>query len=114
MNEYNKPRASNGQFRKRRFLKGLFRTVLFVAILVALYVSSKQMNRSEQPLPEVSRKNNELEEVMNREEIKKQYELLAREVLLKEKKAKLEAEYKTQLDQLETELADVRSQKTSF
>lgn len=46
--------------------------------------------------------------------LEKQYELAKQETALENKKAKLDADYKSQSDALETQLEAVRAQQTSF
>lgn len=105
----------NGQFSKKRsFWKRLIRFSVIIGIVVFLFNQLKAPGeQSTQPIIDQVR-NSELEQVMNREDLKKQYELMAREVLLKEKKAAIEARYKAEIEAIELELEDVRGQKTSF
>jgi ABC-type anion transport system duplicated permease subunit len=88
------------------------RTALMIGIMwagIAIY------NHENKPVENVQNvQNTELEQVMSREDLRKQYELMAREVLLKEKKAKIEAEYQTSINAINAELEEVRSQKVGF
>jgi hypothetical protein len=108
----NLQRKQNGEFAHKPSIRVIaFRWVVFLGILgFLLYTSTKMGEDSPIPLRQAS----ELEQVMDREEIKRQYELLAKETLLKEKLQSLEQSYTEQKATLEAELEGVRKEKISF
>lgn len=89
------------------------RSLLVIGIIwggIAIYRHENRPIQNSQP----NKIENELEAVMSREDLRKQYELMAREVLLKEKKAQAEAEYHSKMQQINAELEEVRGQKLGF
>lgn len=102
-------------------------TILFIVIIlfgIGIY-NIKAEFTMERPVPEQTQeqeaRNEELERIRNREDVKKQQELLVQEVYLLERKKeavnkKEEALrlYEEEVSQIETELESVRAQKLSF
>jgi H+/Cl- antiporter ClcA len=89
----------------------IMRWAIFVAILGGLIIGTldnKKEKMSGQP------QMSELEQVMSREDIKRQYELLAKEVLTKEKLKALEAQYQENKAILEAELEEIRKEKVGL
>lgn len=70
---------------------------------------------------EQEKKNEELEKIRNREDVKKQQELLVQEVYLLERKKEADKKkedalrlYESEINDIETQLENVRAQKLSF
>ncbi len=55
-----------------------------------------------------------IEKVMSREDFKRQQELLAKEIYLKEEKSRIQTEYNAKLSKIEKDLESVRSEKITF
>jgi hypothetical protein len=55
-----------------------------------------------------------VEQVMSREDFKKQQALLAKEIYLKEEKLRVQTEYDAKLKKIETDLEAVRAEKVTF
>jgi hypothetical protein len=87
------------------------RSLLIIGVVWAGIAIYNTENRPEVPQQKVS---SELEQVMNRDDLKKQYELMAKEVMLKEKKAEIEAKYQQEMQTINAQLEEVRSQKLGF
>lgn len=86
------------------------RSLLIIGVVWAGIAIYNAENR-EAPQQKVS---SELEQYMNRDDLRKQYELMAKEVMLKEKKAEIEAKYQQEMQQINAQLEEVRGQKLVF
>lgn len=101
----------------RSKLKRIYTITVRLLLVIGIIWGGIAIYRNENKPVENSQSNkteNELEQVMSREDLRKQYELMAREVLLKEKKAQAEAEYQSKMQTINAELEEVRSQKVGF
>ena len=112
-------RNHKGQFTKTMsFSKKLIILAIFlIGTLTLLHFTGAQQ---EQPKQQV-RPDPKLEAIRNREDIKKQQELLVQEAYLLDQKQEAEQakkaaneKYQSQINQIETQLEQVRSQKLSF
>lgn len=93
--------------------------ILAIACLAGAYwvyqsnVGHIVYNSAEMPrLP--SKMEKAIEDIMSREDFKRQQELRAKEIYLTEEKAKIEAEYKAKIDDIEKQLEQIRGEKVSF
>lgn len=109
-------RDTQGKFAKKRRQRGNVKIVLLLIVIALIAILGYKANwTSYEPV------DLKMEEVRTHEltpeqeaQLKKQYELSIKETALKNKKAKLDAEYKSQSDSLEAELESIRAQKVSF
>lgn len=103
-------RDPKGRFAKKRRNRWIL-TLMILGLIVYLGVKSNWSSIE----PVELQKAQESELTQEQElYLKKQYELSVKETALKNKKAKLDAEYKSQSDSLEAELESIRAQKVSF
>jgi predicted kinase len=115
----NYTRNTKGQYssfgaKVKRIYTITVRSLLIIGIVWAGIAIYNHENKPVENVQNVQQFDSELQQVMSREDLQKQYELMAREVLLKEKKAKIEAEYQTSISAINAELEEVRSQKVGF
>jgi hypothetical protein len=109
-----KTRNIRGEFAKKpSIISRVIRWVLFLGIIGFLIIKGNTLFPSDSAIP-IQKEYSELEQMMNRDDIKRQHELLAKETLLKEKKAKLQADFDSQMQAIETELEAVRKERVGF
>lgn len=113
-------RDPDGRFAKKNRQKGNVRIVLLliaIAVIGILGYKSHWSNIEPWNLTAQTESSNKNDDGLTAEQkanLEKQYELAKQETVLKNKKDKLDADYKAQSDSIEAQIENIRAQKTSF
>ncbi len=109
----NNPKGYNGH--KKRSKARVFVNWMILIAVVGIILSIFFENKSVEPKTEApATEQNDTLTAEERANLKRQYELAEKEIILKKQKAALDADYKAKSEDIEAQLEAVRAEKTSF